>query len=410
MSNTGIEPAGDPSPPERSAQASNEIRAEFLRARIERHLLAQGFALRNGRLIAPVPDKDQLRDLHRGAVDDARAKARRALERHEPWLVKRLVAGSVIDPASIDPVLVTVDGSTSRDALLWRWCSLHWSIPVSAGYGRRLRFLVVDRAHDDAVIGIIGLADPVYSLAARDTWVGWTREQRATNLANIMDAFVLGAVPPYSNLLGGKLVALLAGSSEVRQVFAERYGHRRTLIADRDPNATLAMITTTSAFGRSSIYNRLTWPDHRLAYRSVGFTKGTGDFHLSGALYHELVSFARDHTSAGDTQRHSRWRGKTFRNRREAIQRALDLLGLDGRALRIHGIRREIFCVPLAENSREWLRGEHAELHGSTPPIAKLSAWWRTRWALPRARTRWASLDFEPTSWQLWPASDEGST
>ena len=38
-------------------------------------------------------------------------------------------------------------------------------------------------------------------------------------LRNVMDAFVLGAVPPYRELLCGKLVAMLAASDEVRDAF-----------------------------------------------------------------------------------------------------------------------------------------------------------------------------------------------
>ena len=81
-----------------------------------------------------------------------------------------------------------------------------------------------------------------------------------------MDAFVLGAAPPYDLLLGGKLVALLATSREVQDLFHERYGNRVTLIGQRDPQAQLALLTTTSALGRSSVYNRLTLPSGNLAF------------------------------------------------------------------------------------------------------------------------------------------------
>ena len=169
---------------------------------------------------------------------------------------------------------------------------MHWSIPVSRGYGRRLRFLVLDSAHDNKVIGLIGLADPVFALRQRDQWVGWTPEQRAKRLTCVMDAFVLGAVPPYRCLLGGKLVALLAASTEVRLAFARKYGHKRTVITGRDPKAQLALVTTTSALGRSSVYNRLRWADGPLAFEPVGYTSGSGDFHLMGDIYEELLRVA----------------------------------------------------------------------------------------------------------------------
>ena len=59
----------------------------------------------------------------------------------------------------------------------------------------------------------------MYALRARDKWIGWTSEDKKHRLYHVMDAYVLGAVPPYSALLGGKLIALLTLSNEVRQEF-----------------------------------------------------------------------------------------------------------------------------------------------------------------------------------------------
>jgi hypothetical protein len=253
--------------------------ADRLRERVLQHLRDQGFRVRDGAVVAPVDsDKERLRSLHGHAVEVQRERARGALQRHEEAFVQRLLRGDALDPAQIRPKLLLVENRRSLDGLLWRWSALHWSIPVSSGYGRRLRFLVVDEGHNDSVIGLIGLADPVFALGCRDQAIGWTAEQRRTRLACVMDAFVLGALPPYRDLCGGKLVALLAMSTEVRDVFAAKYGHRTTLIADRDPNAQLAMITTTSALGRSSVYNRLVYPDGGLAFQPVGYTRGSGDF------------------------------------------------------------------------------------------------------------------------------------
>ena len=216
-----------------------------------------------------------------------------------------------------------------------------------------------------------------------------------------MDAFVLGAVPPYDRLLGAKLVALLAASREVQDIFHQRYGNRVTLIGQRNPRAQLALITTTSALGKSSVYNRLTLPSSRLAYIPVGWTVGSGDFHLSGELYQRLVRFARQANPGAKTERHERWTGNSFRNRREVVTKALDALGLPGRKLRIHGIRREIYVAPLGTNTIEYLRGQSERLERSTYSAADLADYWRLRWALPRT-TRIAPSEFDPVHWRLW--------
>lgn len=66
------------------------------------------------------------------------------------------------------------------------------------------------------LIGLFALGDPVFNLSARDAWVGWPHGDRCRRLVHVMDAYVVGALPPYSLLIGGKLVAALMGSAEVK--------------------------------------------------------------------------------------------------------------------------------------------------------------------------------------------------
>ena len=134
----------------------------------------------------------------------------------------------------------------------------------------------------------------------------------------------------------------------------------------------------------------------------MGWTLGSGDFHLSGALYERLASFARAANPDGKTQRHERWTGNSFRNRREVVTKALDALGLPSRKLRIHGIRRQIYVAPMATNAAEFLRGEQLKLQFSARPVDELAAYWRQRWAVPRAH-RIGFSDIERSTWELWP-------
>jgi hypothetical protein len=377
-----------------------------LRMAVLAHLESQGFRLNDQGLLMQAPKgKDAIRQLHTHAVEERRNTAKKHLAPKEPRLLRMLANTSDIVADKIQPRLTIIENRTSVHADLWRWASLHWSIPVSSGYGRRIRFLVTDRNHGDALIGIIGLGDPVFALAARDAYIDWRPAHRRERLACVMDAFVLGAVPPYNELLGSKLIALLATSSEVQEIFREKYGNRVTLIGRRNPDAELALLTTTSALGKSSVYNRLTSPSGGLAYVSVGWTAGSGDFHLSGELYHRLAKYAHAMNPDGKTERHERWTGNnSFRNRREVVHKALDALGLPGRRLRVHGIQRQIYVAPLGLNSLEYLRGEHSELHRSTYLAEELADYWRERWAVPRS-ARISPQEFYPDQWALWPVS-----
>lgn len=376
-----------------------EIDPAELRNRVLRSLRAQGFSVSRGEVALPNPaDKAAIRRAHAAAVAHRVEQARAGLERHEPRLLKQIANGKEVDPTRLSPRLIEVLPN-SEEELLFRYARLHWSIPVSAGYGRRVRFLVVDE-FNNKLIGILGLGDPVFALGPRDRWVGWTQGDRRARIRAVMDAFVLGAVPPYSQLLCGKLVALLATSDEVRHAVKRKYGGRETLITGDVHDGRLALVTTTSALGRSSLYNRLRLDGH-LAFHSVGFTRGSGEFHFSNGVYQDLRAFAEQNCIA--TAKNSRW-GTGFRNRREIIRKALPELGLKTDLI-YHGVQREVFVAPLAQNTREFLRGEHQRLRWFHRPAADLFEAFRERWLLPRARRDARYREFSRESYRLWHRS-----
>lgn len=369
---------------------------ELLRSRVLNSLRKQGFRIRGGLLVPPnVKDKSILRTLHQEAVKHNVARSRRGLERHEDRLLSYVAAGTDVIPRKIRPRLVMVHPG-SEDELLFRYARLHWSIPVSAGYGRRLRFMVYDDSNDK-LIGIFGLGDPVFGLGPRDRWIGWNLDARKKRLQCVMDLFVLGAVPPYSYLLCGKLVALLATSRDVSEAFRRKYGGRQATISRKPLDGRLALLTTTSALGRSSLYNRLRYREHR-AFQNVGYTSGSGDFHFSNGFYDDLREFALKHCNA--TAKHPLW-GDGFRNRRELVRKTLPLLGLSSDLI-YHGVKREIFVAPLATNTTSFLRGNHLQLLWYHRSVADLFEWFRDRWLLPRAVRDNRYQAFKPECYRLW--------
>jgi hypothetical protein len=382
-----------------SQSMRSEVDVEDLRKRIVRSLRAQGFRVRDGAILPPKDlSKEKIRELHGSAVAHRIERARGGLFRMEKDLLRHIASGYEVVPSRIFPRVVEVLPD-SEEELLFRYASLHWSIPVSSGYGRRLRFLVVDE-YNGKLIGLIGLGDPVFSLRPRDQWVGWTPSDRKKRLGNVMDAFVLGAVPPYSFLLCGKLVAMLAASDTIRRAFKRKYGGARSVIRRKVHDGRLALITTTSALGRSSVYNRLRLGD-RVLYQSVGFTRGSGEFHFSNGLYGAITEFAEKNCKP--TAKQERW-GTGFRNRREVIRKCLRALGLSSDWI-YHGIQREVFVVPLARNTREFLRGEHTRLFWYQQSEARMFEYFRDRWMLPRAAWDDRYRMFNRDDFRLWEAS-----
>ena len=85
--------------------------------------------------------------------------------------------------------------------------------------------------------------------------------------SSLMELNVCGAIPPYNEILGGKLVALLATSPQVIHDYRERYASKASMIASRLKGADvfrpadLVYVGTTSLYYvGSSQYNRLKIP------------------------------------------------------------------------------------------------------------------------------------------------------
>jgi Domain of unknown function (DUF4338) len=372
---------------------------DLMRQAVITSLSRQGFKVVDG-TISPPPQnsKVHLRELHVEAVLHQRERSRGGLQTHEKSLISRIADGTEVVPEKIKPHIVLVE-PRSENERLFRWARLHWSIPTSAGYGRRLRFLVFDEANG-RLMGLLGLSDPVYALGSRDAWIGWDAEAKRERLRRVMDAFVLGAVAPYNQLLAGKLMALLVTSAEVQQAYGDRYSGTTGRISGSANHSPLALVTTTSALGRSSIYNRLRL-DSRSVAHSVGYTTGSGDFQFANGLYDSLVAYARIHCSA--TAKHEKW-GTGFRNRREVVKKTLTHLGL-GEALLYHGVRREVFVFPMGTNARDALvYGSDLEPFGESAD--ELSDYWKARWLIPRAERTPQFREFSRDSWRLW---DEAS-
>lgn len=354
-------------------------RVTSLQREIHEHLLGLGFTKNcNGYFLEGDVSKQRIRDLHSAHREGVLRQNHAFVQMHAGELIKFFASGRHVDPSAIDPELVEVKADT-MESRLFRLASLLWSVPVSQGFGRRLRFLVRDR-QNGCLIGLFALGDPVFNLTARDSWVGWTHEDRSERLVHVMDAYVVGALPPYSFLLGGKLVAALMGSVEVKAAYERKYLGREAVISGKENRARLVLLTTTSALGRSSIYNRLKVPDGPRFVR-IGATKGFGHFHLSGSVFDALRGYLEEigHPYASG---HRFGMGPNWKIR--VVRTALEELGIDGNAVLKHGIEREVYAIPLATNWREILLGQQRNVRSTTLPLADIVAFCLQRWVLPR--------------------------
>lgn len=358
-------------------------REASLKRRLRRHLKKLGFTkTAQGLLEISGSGKEVIRSLHGSQRADRLAQNKQFIKAHSGDLLKHFATGREVDPSKISPVLERVRSDTIESDL-FRLAALTWSVPVSNGFGRRLRYLVRDN-HNGKLIGLIAIGDPVFNLSVRDGLIGWDSDARGERLVNIMDAYVLGAVAPYNTLLGGKLVACLVRTREVYNDFQRTYGDTTGIISGKEKKAKLLAVMTSSSLGRSSIYNRLKLGGVPY-FRSIGYTSGWGHFHIPDKLFSDLREYLREikHPYA-DLNRFGQgpnWRLRTTRAALEAIGFKDDLLK--------HGIRREVFLCELATNAIRMLRTGKGRPNLKTLATAdEVAGWALERWILPRAWRR----------------------
>ena len=284
---------------------------------------------------------------------------------------KYLAKPEEIDILKVKPYLVLVDQSEEHKRI-WSYATGFWSIPVTTGYGRRLRYFVFDE-QNDKLIGIVGLADPVIGLEMRDVKsIDWTKEQKIERLYNCMTAYILGAIPPYNRILGGKLVALTVMFPEVRKWFYDKYKNSKSIITDIQKKPYLVYIDTMGAFGKSSIYNRL------LNWDFIGYTKGKSHIHITANGSWELIKKV---VSPEDFKTYKYGQGPNWKMR--ILGKGLRELGLSDEMMSI-GWQRGYYRCTLAENWKEYLQGNANRVKWKQFDKDKLVEHWKERWVLPR--------------------------
>jgi hypothetical protein len=358
---------------------------EELKSKIIASLEQQGFNLSLG-LNAQSTNKNVYKGLHKISKLEG-------VECHKDFLtnsfnhVKPFLRNAVdINPCKIDIELRYVKPN-SLEEIIFRWWNLvWWSVPYQRPYGRQMRFVLWDKGHD-APFGIIGLQSPILKMSVRDKALEIPASSLDIWVNQSMQAQRLGALPPYNDLLGGKMVALAVTSNDIREAYLQKYSNQVTILKNRVLPSDLLFITTTSAFGRSSIYNRLKYKNHLVA-KSLGFTKGSGTFHISETLYKDIL----DYLAANGVNT-----GRAFGT---GPSRRIKLLHLGFKALDLpdyvyHNIKREFFIFSFIENLKGVIAGsEHPKFYNRT--LSELQEFWLNRWALkrPNNKSDWNTFNY----------------
>lgn len=274
-------------------------------------------------------------------------------ERYPNWI--EILREIVVDPIELDPTKITPKlkilkrGKSNKYTDYFNVVQLFWTIPLSAGFGRRIRALVFDEYHNK-LMGILALGDPVYSRKTRDEHIGWNKEIKKKKLVNIMSTYILGAIPPYNHLKIGKYIAKVAGSREIIDEFYTRYHHKKGIISGKKKKAQLIAIINSTAFGKSSMMDRIRKPNWEL----VGFSHGTGTSFQSDGIY----DLAKKLVMQEDKETYDSYKfGDGANWKLRILRKAYSIANISPSALDL-GNQKGIYFAPLAKNWKEILNSK----------------------------------------------------
>lgn len=221
--------------------------------------------------------------------------------------------------------------------------------------------------------------------------------------SNMMDIIVCGSIPPYNELLGGKLISILSCSPTVISDYTHRYENQISEIASRMKgqrvvrDSRLVYLGTTSLYAvGSSQYNRIKVPlseNSNLEFRKMGITEGFGTVFFSKettSLFSKLLELQ----DGGKKINHVFGEGTSPRFR--MISRGLSSIGIKAEAFLKHYSPRIVYSINLADNTNEYLLGFDKDVNYGydlndsaivEQKTQELIDYWYNRWLTKRLTT-----------------------
>jgi hypothetical protein len=218
---------------------------------------------------------------------------------------------------------------------------------------------------------------------------------------NVMEIITCGAVAPYNQILGGKLVAMLMTSPQVVRDVTDRYDGKVSLIASgmagrairRKP--ALSLLTTSSLYAVGSAqYNRVRIPgdlvdgEGEIRYERVGTTDSFGTVQFASDTIDSLVAVAR--LANSKTRIVNNLFGEGMSPKLRSLRMGIDGLGLRPDEYLRHHSPRLLYAVPLATNALDVLLGLTRRpkyilpQKGGASTTDRIAGYWYDRWAKAR--------------------------
>jgi len=216
--------------------------------------------------------------------------------------------------------------------------------------------------------------------------------------AEIADLAVCGAITPYNKILGGKLVALLMASREVRKFYHRRYSKQVSEIASQiagramKRSADLRLITTTSLYGvGSNQYTRLSLRRQRfpelvndVVWKKLRNGHGVSITHIGDETVAHMRSLG---LAVHGHRRINSVFGEGSSPRMRQVKEGLNLIGINDDSLLKQSHGRKVYGCELYEGALDDVLGFSKKSQRKTSAsVRQISRAWIARWLDDRVR------------------------
>ena len=255
----------------------------------------------------------------------------------------------------LDPYVEIVDDPKEST----KWAAVRRMIHTmdfTANPGRNVKINVKDRT-SGKLLGQISLASDVTAMAVRDNFIGWTKDNKFVDgkLNNTTIASTIVCTQPLGyNFLGGKLIAMMTTTPEVRAYWKEKY--KNVLIA----------VGTTSLYGIHSQYNGIP------LFKTLGESAGKISLKPDDKFYDPWHQWIKENKNDWYLENITRERARNGANmgyeangpvsgiKQKILGQIFKECGIKATEYH-HGFKRGVYMAMMYENGCEYLRNEITE-------------------------------------------------
>jgi len=267
---------------------------------------------------------------------------------------------------NLDPIIEFTKNASEWTLVRKLIHTMDWN----ANPGRNQKYYVKDRT-TDKILGLVSLGSDVTSIKVRDDFLGWKKENKFEEhkLNNTAIASTIVCVQPLGfNMLGGKLIASMTTSSNVREQWKKDY------------DDLLVGITTTSLYGIHSQYNGIP------LWKTLGESNGKILIKPDDSVYLVWNQWLKEN--------HYEEHLKAVSNtgpKQNVINRIFRHLEIKPKNYE-HGFKRGVYFANIYENGKEFLRSEIKEEDLIMKPKYQQDTDYINNWWKPKAIKRYTNL------------------